>query len=386
MAIKPFEVMDVLARAKSAEAAGRRIIHLEIGEPDFPTPIGVVRAARSALRTGAMAYTQTLGLPQLREAISDHYRAVMRTGVSPARIAITTGASGALLLAMALLVNPGDEVLVPDPGYPSYRSFVGLFEGKPRALALDASGSFQPSIAAIREVWTRRTRGIIIGSPSNPTGTVIPGRELRAIAEFVAARGGWLLIDEIYQELRYGSDPATGASLPGTTVVVNSFSKYFCMTGWRIGWAVVPERLMREMEKLAQHMTICPPAIAQHAALAALEPASLRIFEGRRREFERRRDVLVQGLRHAGLHVPVLPDGAFYAYADIGRRGARELAVRMLDQAGVAATPGTDFGLHKADRHMRFAFTRPVAELAEAVQRIGTFFASPANQPDRRTR
>src|SRR5690348_8930996 len=321
--ITPFEVMDVLARAHELERAGRRVLHMEIGEPDFTAPAPVVEAGVRALREGRTAYTPTLGLRELREAIAGHYAARFATNVDPARVVVTSGASGGLLTVAALYVDAGDEVLVPDPGYPGYRHFVRAFEGRARALAVSATENFQPTLAMVRSAWGARTKGLILGSPSNPTGTLIEKNELQAIARFIAERGGVLIVDEIYQGLSYGTAPATALGLPGEVVIVNSFSKYFCMTGWRLGWVVLPPDSVRGFEKLAQHLFISAPSAAQHAACAAFSAESLRVLEERRREFARRRDFLLPVLKSAGLAVPAEPHGAFYIYADCGRDARR---------------------------------------------------------------
>ena len=369
--------MDVLARAQAMEARGRRVLHLEIGEPDFAAPEPVTEAAVRALREGRSAYTESLGLSRLRETIAADYRRRFGIEVPARRVAITTGASGGLLLALALYVEPGDEFLVPDPGYPGYRHMVRAFEGTPRALELAAAANFQPSAEAVRRAWRPRTKGLLIGSPSNPTGTVIDAAELARIAGFVAERGGVLVADEIYQGLTYGRAPGTAAALPGEIALVNSFSKYFCMTGWRLGWVVLPEARVRDFEKLAQHLFICPPAVAQHAALAAFEPATLELLEQRRAEFERRRDFFVPALERAGLGVPARPQGAFYVYADCSRAGdSRQYALDRLEREAVAVTPGADFGAHGAASHLRLAYTRGLAELQEAAERIARFAAA----------
>ena len=313
--------MDVLARAHQLEAAGRRVIHMEIGEPDFTAAPLVAQAAARALRDGRTAYTATLGLPELRQAISEHYRRCFGIQVPESRIAVTAGASGGLLLTLALYVNPGDEFLVPDPGYPGYRHMVRAFEGVARPLRVSPASNFQPTLEMVRAAWGRRTRGLLLGSPANPTGTSIAKTELRKIARFVASRGGVLVVDEIYQGLSYGEPPVTALGLPGEVAVVNSFSKYFCMTGWRLGWVVLPQKRMRDFEKLAQHLFICAPSVAQHAALACFAPATLRILEKRRLEFRRRRDFFVPALLRAGLKVPAQPTGAFYAYAQVPADG-----------------------------------------------------------------
>jgi len=374
--IEPFQVMDVLARAQALEAAGRRVIHMEIGEPDFTAPEAVVEAGVRALRGGHTAYTATLGLPALREAIATWITRQFGRSLDAARVAVTPGASGGLLLALALYVDPGDEILVPDPGYPGYRHFVRAFEGAARALAVSPQSAFQPTLEQVRAAWGPRTKGLVLGSPSNPTGTLIEHTELERVARFVAERGGVLIADETYQGLVYGVPPASALGLPGEVVLVNSFSKYFCMTGWRLGWVVLPEARVRDFEKLAQHFYICAPSAAQHAALAAFEPATLRILEQRRLEFQRRRDFLVPALERAGLALPAHPSGAFYVYADCSAFGdAKRFALRMLEEAGVAATPGLDFGANGTQGCLRFAYTRGLAELEEAAARIAGYCA-----------
>jgi len=367
--------MDVLSRAHALEAAGRRVVHMEIGEPDFTAPAPVVEAGVRALREGRTAYTATLGLPALREAIAAHYAEKFSTAVDAARVVVTSGASGGLLTVSALYVDAGDEVLVPDPGYPGYRHFVRAFEGRARALPVSAAENFQPTLAMVRAAWGPRTKGLLLGSPSNPTGTLIAKTELAAIAAFVAERGGVLIVDEIYQGLSYGLQPWTALGLPGEVVVINSFSKYFCMTGWRLGWAVLPGTAVRGFEKLAQHLFISAPAAAQYAACEAFSRESLEILEQRRREFARRRDFLLPQLKSAGLAVPAEPHGAFYVYADCGG-DARRYCMRLLENEAVAATPGVDFGANGTERYVRFAYTRAMADLEEAAKRIKRFAAS----------
>jgi aspartate/methionine/tyrosine aminotransferase len=369
--IEPFEVMDVLARAQALERAGRRVLHMEIGEPDFTAPAPVVEAGIRALRDGRTAYTATLGLSSLREAIASHYEK-FSVKVDPARIAITAGASGGLLTVAALYVDAGDEILVPDPGYPGYRHFVRAFEGTAKTLPVSAASDFQPTLEMVRAAWGPRTKGLLLGSPSNPTGTLIAKEELKKISSFIAERGGVLLVDEIYQGLVYGMEPWTAFGLPGEVVLINSFSKYFCMTGWRLGWVVLPQDALRGFEKLAQHLFISAPAAAQHAAESAFSPESLSILEKRRSEFGRRRDFLVPALRKAGLSIPAEPHGAFYVYADVGR-DARAFARELLEKEAVAATPGVDFGSNGTGRYVRFAYTRSMDDLKEAARRIARF-------------
>ena len=370
--IQPFEVMDVLSRAHAIEAQGRRVVHMEIGEPDFTAPQPVVEAGVRALREGKTAYTATLGLPELREAIALHYQRKFNSKVDANRIAITAGASGGLLTVAALYVDAGDEILVPDPGYPGYRHFVRAFEGVARSIPVSPADNFQPTLEMVRSAWGPRTKGLLLGSPSNPTGTLVEKSQLQRIAQFVAQKRGVLLVDEIYHGLVYGLEPWTALEMPGDVVLINSFSKYFCMTGWRLGWVVAPESAVREFEKLAQHLFISAPAAAQYAALAAFSAESTAILEERRREFARRRDFLVPELRRAGLSIPSEPHGAFYVYADCGG-DSRAFTRELLEREAVAATPGVDFGSNGTDRFVRFAYTRSMDDLQEAARRIARF-------------
>jgi aspartate/methionine/tyrosine aminotransferase len=349
---------------------------MEIGEPDFTAPAPVVEAGIRAMRDGRTAYTATLGLHALREAIAVHYEK-FKVKVDPERIAITSGASGGLLTVAALYVDAGDEILVPDPGYPGYRHFVRAFEGVAKVLPVSAASDFQPTLEMVRAAWGPRTKGLLLGSPSNPTGTLISRNELKGIAEFIAQRGGVLMVDEIYQGLVYGQEPWTAFGLPGDVVLVNSFSKYFCMTGWRLGWVVLPVNALRGFEKLAQHLFISAPAAAQHAAISAFSPESLSILEKRREEFARRRDFLVPQLKKAGLSIPAEPHGAFYVYADVGG-DARRFARELLEKEAVAATPGVDFGANRTERFVRFAYTRSMDDLEEAARRLARFVSAPS--------
>ena len=371
--IQPFEVMEILARANDLERSGRHIVRMEIGEPDFTAPEPVVEAAARAMRNGLTAYTSALGITELRESIAGFYEKRYGVAVSPARIAVTSGASGALLLTLAALIDPGDEVLVPDPGYPCYRHFVRAFEGVARAIPVASDADFQPTLSQVERAWGPRTKALILSSPSNPTGTLIAPQELARIARFVESRGGVLIADEIYHGLVYSEDMRTALELSGNIVVINSFSKYFSMTGWRLGWAVLPEALVRAFEKLAQHFFICPPALSQRAALAAFLPETLQILEQRRQEFRRRRDFIVPALQSIGFGVPARPNGAFYVFADCSEfhADAKQFTFDvLLERAGVAATPGNDFGSNGTQRFVRFAYTRSMEELELGVERI----------------
>jgi aspartate/methionine/tyrosine aminotransferase len=370
--IAPFHVMELMAQAKALEARGRSIVHLEVGEPDFPTPAPIVEAAQRFIATGHVHYTHALGLPQLREAIAAFYLSRYGRQVAPERIVITAGASGALLLALGVLVDPGDEVLLTDPGYPCNRHFVRTLEGRPRPIPLDAGTDYQPTPAQVAERWTSRTRALMVASPANPTGTLLDAAQLAALARTVADRGGSLIVDEIYHGLTYGLDADTALGAGDDVFVINSFSKYFGMTGWRLGWLVVPQPYVREVEKLAQNLYIAPPTPAQHAALAAFDTETLAILEARRAEFQQRRDTLLPGLRRLGFRIPAAPRGAFYVYADSSAIAADSfrLAATLINDGGVAATPGLDFGSHAPENHMRFAYTVAREQIEEGLDRM----------------
>lgn len=384
-AIEPFHVMELAKAAHALERAGRDIIHMGIGEPDFTAPEAVVEAAAHALRRGATQYTSALGLPALREAIAGHYRQAYDLDIDPARIVITAGASGALLLACAALVSPGDEILMPDPCYPCNRHFVTAFEGVPVMVPTGAAERFQLSDAAVARHWGPRTRGVLLASPSNPTGTSIAHDELAAIVAQVRRRGGVTLVDEIYQGLTYDGPARSALEFGDDVVTINSFSKYFSMTGWRLGWLVAPPALVPAFEKLAQNLFICASAVAQHAALACFAPATLAVFERRREELAARRDYLVPALRRLGFTVPVVPDGAFYVYADCtavahpARGDSDRLTRAILDEAGVVIVPGMDFGVHAPERYVRLSYATALPRIEEAMGRIATLFAASAN-------
>ncbi len=391
--IEPFYVME-LAKAAAALAAGqprRPMIHLNIGEPDFTAPPLVVAAAERAIRDGRSQYTAATGLPALREAISGWYATRFGLSIAPERIVVTAGASAALQLACLALVDAGDEVLMPDPSYPCNRQFVHAAEGRAVLVPSSAAQRFQLSAEQVRAHWSAATRGVLLASPSNPTGTSIARDELERIARLVRERGGITLVDEIYLGLSH--DEAFGHSALGLpdglgdgVVSVNSFSKYFNMTGWRLGWLVLPPALVPAVERLAQNLFICPSTIAQHAALACFEPDSLAEYERRRAAFKARRDYFIPALDRLGLPVPVMPDGAFYAWADVSglcRRwgippqderpdegGSWALAFELMQRCQLATTPGRDFGNAEPGRYLRFSTANSMAQLQEAVARL----------------
>jgi aspartate/methionine/tyrosine aminotransferase len=374
--IAPFHVMELAKQAAVLEQQGRHIIHMGIGEPDFTAPPLVVEAATRAMAEGKMQYTSATGLPQLRQAISDHYRSVYGLDIAPARIVVTAGASAALLLACAALVEKGAQVLMPDPSYPCNRHFVAAFEGQAKLIASGPEHRFQLSAQMVREHWSAATRGVLLASPSNPTGTSILPQELSAIVDEVRARRGFAIVDEIYQGLSYEGAPFSALSLGEDVVVINSFSKYFNMTGWRLGWLVLPPALVPQIEKLAQNLFICASSIAQHAGVACFSPGSIAIYEERKAEFKRRRDYIVPALQSLGFTVPVMPDGAFYVYADCSALSddADRLTVDMLNEAGVVLVPGLDFGPFTARRYIRLSYATSMENLQEAVARLKVFF------------
>lgn len=380
--IAPFHVMELAKAAQALERAGRDIIHMGIGEPDFTAPEAVVAAATDALRRGATQYPSALGLPALREAIAGHYRHAYGLDIDPARIIVTAGASGALLLACAALVSPGDDILMPDPCYPCNRHFVTAFDGVPVMVPTGPAERFQLSEAALEQHWGARTRGVLLASPSNPTGTTIAPDALAALVAAVRRRGGVTIVDEIYQGLTYDGPARSALELGDDIVTVNSFSKYFSMTGWRLGWLVAPPALVPAFEKLAQNLFICASAVAQHAALACFAPETLAIFEQRRRELATRRDYLVPALRGLGFDVPVVPDGAFYVYADCtavahaARGDSDRLTQAMLHEAGVAIVPGMDFGTHAPRQYVRLSYATALPRIEAAMARLAALFAA----------
>lgn len=372
--IAPFHVMDILARAQALEAAGHDIIHLEIGEPDFATPARIVEAGVAALRAGHTHYTAALGLPALREAIAGFYASRWQAAVDPARVVVTPGASGALLLALGLLAGPGDEVLMADPGYPCNRHFTRFCNARAVTVAVDAASGFQLTLESIQRHATAATRAVLIASPSNPTGTAIAPDELERIHDWCAARSVALIVDEIYLALTYDGAEHSAARWDDV-FVINSFSKYFLMTGWRLGWLVAPAWAMPALERLAQNLFLAASTPAQHAALAAFDPATLDELEACKAELRTRRDFMLPALLERGFLIPSQPQGAFYLYADCSGHtdDSVQFAQALLEQVGVAVTPGLDFGQHQPQRFLRIAYTQPLPRLVEATTRIDRF-------------
>ncbi|MDY0329595.1 MAG: pyridoxal phosphate-dependent aminotransferase [Thiomonas sp.] len=375
--IEPFYVMDVVRAAAEQqtvwEAQGRRMIHLSVGEPDFTAPEPVIEAATRALRDGRTGYTLAPGLPALRERIAQHYAQAHGVTIDPARVFVTAGASGALTLASLLLFDPGDEVLMPDPSYPCNKNFVAAAGARARMLPAPAAQRFQLTASEVEAAWTPQTAGVLLASPSNPTGTSIAPDELRRIADVVRGRGGVSIVDEIYLGLSYEAGYGHTALAAGDDIItVNSFSKYFQMTGWRLGWLVVPPELVAPLERMAGNLFICASSVAQHAALACFEPDALAEYERRRAEFQRRRDLIVPGLEALGLRVPVRPDGAFYVYADCSAYSADswDFCFEVMRDTGVVLVPGKDFGTAEPQRYFRLSYANSIANLQQALDRL----------------
>lgn len=374
----PFYAVEVLKQAQALAAQGRDIISLGIGEPDFTAPARVLETLNRAADAGLSGYTAPVGIPALREAISHYYDTHFGARVDPSRILVTSGASGALLLATLALINPGDEVLMPDPSYPANQNFITAAGGTARLIPTDAEHRFQLRPEDIAAHWGPATRGVLIASPSNPTGTSMPREALRALIAAVRERGGFVIMDEIYLGLYYDEAPQSALTLDDDLVVINSFSKYFHMTGWRLGWLMAPAALMPAIERLAASLAICAPALAQHAALSCFEPEVMQIYERRRLSFKERRDYLLPEFARLGLDVPAAPDGAFYIFADIRAQGldGAEFCHRLLHEAGVAAVPGLDFGRAHAGHTVRFSYATGLDRLREAISRMETFLGS----------
>jgi aspartate/methionine/tyrosine aminotransferase len=381
--IEPFHVMELVKRAAALERAGRSVIHLSIGEPDFTAPPPVVHALQRAVDAGATGYTPALGLDALRRAIARWHGDEFGVDVDPQRVLVTAGASGALLLACAGLVERGDAVLMSDPGYPCNRHFVAAVDGVARPVPVGAAQRFQLDAAAVRAHWTPDVRGVLLASPSNPTGTSIAFDELARVVDAVRERGGFTIVDEIYLGLTYDHAPRSALALGDDVVTVGSFSKFFHMTGWRLGWLVLPPPWVGAFEKLAQNLFICASTLAQQAALACFDDESMAIYRMRRAEFRARRDYIVPALRELGFGVPVAPDGAFYVWLDASAFTADSdrFAIELLEATGVALVPGKDFGAHDPQRWLRLSYATGLDQLHEAVRRLRAWL--PARAPSR---
>jgi aspartate/methionine/tyrosine aminotransferase len=376
--IQPFHVMELVKQADALEAQGKPVIHLSIGEPDFPMPEPVQIALTKAVADNKTRYTPALGLPELRQAISDYYLSAFNVRVPATQIVITSGASAALMYACLALINPAQEVLLTDPGYPCNKTFVQMAGGTPRFVQTQENQNFQPGWADLSNHWTDRTAGVLLASPNNPTGTQLTTSAMKEIANSVTQRGGFTIVDEIYQSLCYDLPAQSVLQVTGTPseqmplVVINSFSKYFGMTGLRLGWMVVPESLLPVIERFAQNLSICPNTPAQWAALACFTPETLAICEKRRQVFKTRRDFMVDALPKAGIELHSTPDSAFYIYAK-APFDSDAYCRELLENAWVCAVPGKDFSQYRGHEMMRFSYANSMENLSEAIQRLRQF-------------
>ncbi|MBJ7537974.1 aminotransferase class I/II-fold pyridoxal phosphate-dependent enzyme [Marinomonas transparens] len=376
--IAPFQVMAVLARAKVLQALGEDVIHLEVGEPDFVAPKAVADAGVQAIKEGKTGYTSATGLSELKSTISRYYASRYQVDVAPERIIVTPGASGALLLMASLMVDQGDEVIMPDPCYPCNRHFLIQAGAKAKLIETQAERAFEIDLNRLSDDWTANTSGLWLASPSNPTGAVLNKSYLAEAWQRVEALGGHLLVDEIYQGLVFEGDDFTVLSISDEIFVINSFSKYFAMTGWRLGWIVVPEWAIEGATKLAQNLFISAPSVSQYAALRAFEPDVLAECEARRQQLDRRRVTLLAGLAKIGLPVVAPAQGAFYIYVDVSSvtDDAMAWCLELLEEEKVALTPGADFGIKNANKYVRFAYTCDELRLQDALERIKRFIVS----------
>lgn len=377
--IEPFHVMQILQQAKQLEAQGRSIIHMEIGEPDFPSADVVIQAGRQALDDKFTKYTAANGLPELRHAIADTYQG--RAAIDADRILVTPGASGALQLVLAILLNPGDGIMLADPGYPCNRHIASLYDADIQSVAVDEATDYQLTAALVAENWQPNTRVVLIASPSNPTGTLIDQQQLAAIYQFVEEKGAALIVDEIYHGLVYEQEAVSALKLGDRVFVVNSFSKYYGMTGWRVGWLVVPAEYIEAANRLAQNMFLAAATISQYAALAALGSDAQQEFTRRRQIFQQRRDILLPLISRAGFIIRTPPAGAFYVYADCSAisNDSMELCHQLLQHSGVAITPGADFGINNSERYVRFSYANTIENLQQGIQRIQQYLSNNSN-------
>ena len=374
-ALSPFHVMDILAQAKALSAQGKTIYHLEIGEPDFATAQPIIDAGIEALKQQKTHYTPALGLPELRQAVAEYYDRKFSQRIDPQRIIITPGASGALQLALACLLDAGDNVLLADPGYPCNQNIAQVLAAEAITVPVNAGNYYQLDACSVAQHWNSKTRAAMVATPSNPTGTVLPKAQLKELLELVERKQGRLIVDEIYQGLVYENEDYTALEISDECFVINSFSKYFGMTGWRIGWMVVPEFYVDAIDRIAQNIFLAPATVSQYAALAALKSETQVLLDERRDIFKQRRDFLLPALKQLGFEIAAKPQGAFYIYANCEKftDDSFSWVKTLLNEQGVALTPGIDFGSHQANIHCRFAYTQSLEILEQAVDKIDAF-------------
>ena len=379
-AIRPFYVMEIMARAQRRPAGAPEVVSMVVGEPDFPTPEPIVKAAHEALNENRIRYTHALGLDALRQAIAQDYQDRDQIHVPMHRVGVTAGASAGLLLSLAAVLSAGDELLVTDPGYPCNRQFALAVGAIPKPLVTDAEHNYQPRLEAIQKAWGPKTRAVLLASPANPTGAIVDLESIQAIAQWVRSKGGWLIMDEIYLRLSLQGPLRSALSVSHDIISVNSFSKTYAMTGWRLGWVVIPEALVGVMERLAQNLFISPPFLSQQAAIAAFSPETRRIADGYREQFLRQSKVLLPGLQALGFRLPVQPVGGFYGFFDVSELtdDSFRFCEELCDHAGVLMAPGRDFTDEKAQTMVRVSFPKSEPVLQEGLLRIQTFLAAGA--------
>ena len=373
--LSPFHVMDILAQAKALSRQGKTIYHLEVGEPDFSTAECIVNAGIDALKQGNTHYTPALGLPELRDSVAEYYDRKFSVKINPQQVIITPGASGAIQLAITCLLDAGENILLSDPGYPCNKNIAQILAVETIAIAVGEESCYQLNAEQVAKNWNEKTRAAMVATPSNPTGTVLPENQLIELCQLIKKNKGSLIVDEIYQGLVYDVKDYTALQHSDECFVINSFSKYFGMTGWRLGWMIVPEAYVDVIDRIAQNIFLAPPTISQYAALTALKVETQIELDQRRDEFKRRRDFLLPALQQLGFDIAVKPQGAFYIYANCERftDDSFSWVQQLLNEQGVALTPGIDFGQHQASKHCRFAYTQPLEQLEQAVDKINTF-------------
>ncbi len=367
--------MDILAQAKALSQQGKTVYHMEVGEPDFPTAECIINAGIKALKQSKTHYTPALGLPELRHAIAEYYDRKFSVKINPQRIIITPGASGAIQLATLCLLDAGENILLADPGYPCNRNIAQVLSAETISVPVSANSNYQLDANSVAQHWNSNTRAAMVATPSNPTGTILPAVQLSELCHLVQQKNGHVIVDEIYQGLTYDVEDYTALQTSDECFIINSFSKYFGMTGWRIGWMVVPECYVDAIDRIAQNIFLAPPTISQYAALTALKQSTQQVLDERRDVFKQRRDFLLPALEQLGFDIAVRPQGAFYIYANCERftENSFTWVQQLLNEQGVALTPGIDFGTHLANKHCRFAYTLSLELLEQAVDKIDAF-------------
>ena len=373
--IEPFHVVSLITRAMELEKQGKKIVNLVVGEPEFKTPKPIIDSAIKSLEQNKIRYSPSLGKVELRESIAKWYQDRERINLSYNKIAVTSGSSAALLLTMAVLLNPGNEVIISDPSYPCNRHFVAAMEGVATCVPVDSKTNYQLTLEKVKENWTEKTRAVLVSSPSNPTGGILDYEELEKIYSFVCSQGGYLIVDEIYRGISYDKEPVSATALGENVFVINSFSKYFCMTGWRLGWLVAPEKFIEKIEHLAQNLYISNSDIAQDAALSAFSPDVVSQLDSNLIHYKEQKDYLMNELLRIGFKIPVEPKGAFYIYADASNftDDSYKFCWKILEDIGVAIAPGLDFGNYRSNIHVRFSFPKTINIMSEGIKRIDNY-------------